>query len=161
MVVKWMWGIHCSSDQWLYSIFIWIHTFIHSIHTHSIHTFKLRYSILIVDNIACYLSTVRWRLFPSISKYSHLMTAYWQYRWHVGCLVICWDLVTAEFCYGGLENQSGWPLNTLRPRQNGRHFADDIFKCIFLNKNVWFPTKITLKFIPKGLINNISALAKI
>ena len=26
-------------------------------------------------------------------------------------------------------------LNTLRPRQNGRHFADDIFKCIFLNEN--------------------------
>ena len=23
-------------------------------------------------------------------------------------------------------------LNTLRPRQNGRHFADNIFKCIFL-----------------------------
>ena len=27
-------------------------------------------------------------------------------------------------------------LNTLRPRQNGRHFADDIFKWIFLNENV-------------------------
>ena len=28
-------------------------------------------------------------------------------------------------------------LTTLRPRQNGRHFADDIFKCIFSNENVW------------------------
>ena len=27
-------------------------------------------------------------------------------------------------------------LNTLKPRQNGRHFPDDIFKCIFLNENV-------------------------
>ena len=27
-------------------------------------------------------------------------------------------------------------LNTLRLRQNGRHFADAIFKCIFLNENV-------------------------
>ena len=27
-------------------------------------------------------------------------------------------------------------INTLRPRQNGRHFADDIFKCIFFNENV-------------------------
>ena len=26
-------------------------------------------------------------------------------------------------------------LNTLRPRQKGRHFADDIFKCIFVNEN--------------------------
>ena len=25
-------------------------------------------------------------------------------------------------------------INTLRPRQNGRHFPDDIFKCIFLKK---------------------------
>ena len=29
-----------------------------------------------------------------------------------------------------------WAINTLRPSQNGRHFPDDIFKCIFLNENV-------------------------
>ena len=27
-------------------------------------------------------------------------------------------------------------INTLRPRQNGRHFPDGIFKWIFLNKNI-------------------------
>ena len=53
------------------------------------------------------------------------------------------------------------PFNTLRPRQNGRYFADDIFKCIFLNKNVWILTKISLKFVPKGPINNISSLVQI
>ena len=53
------------------------------------------------------------------------------------------------------------PLNTLRPRQNGRHFADDIFKCIFLNETVWIPFKISLKFVPKGPINNIPALVQI
>ena len=26
-------------------------------------------------------------------------------------------------------------INTLRPRQNGCHFPDDIFKCIFVNEN--------------------------
>ena len=52
-------------------------------------------------------------------------------------------------------------LNTLRPRQNGRHFADDIFKCIFLNENVWIPIKISLKFVPQGPINNIPALVQI
>ena len=52
-------------------------------------------------------------------------------------------------------------FNTLRPRQNGRHFADDIFECIFLNENVWIPVKISLKFIPKGPINNIPALVQI
>ena len=28
-------------------------------------------------------------------------------------------------------------VNTLRPRQNGCHFPDKIFKCIFLNKMCW------------------------
>ena len=52
-------------------------------------------------------------------------------------------------------------LNSLRPRQNGRHFADDILKCIFLNENLWIPIKISLKFIPKGPIDNILALVQI
>ena len=52
-------------------------------------------------------------------------------------------------------------LNTLRPRQNGRHFPDGIFKCMFLNENVWIAIEISLKFIPKGLINNIPALVQI
>ena len=50
------------------------------------------------------------------------------------------------------------PFNTLRPRQNGRHFPDDIFKCIFVNENVILSIEISLKFVPKGPINNIPAL---
>ena len=52
-------------------------------------------------------------------------------------------------------------VNSLRPRRNGRYSADDIFKCIFLRKNVWIPTMISLKFVPKGPINNIPALVQI
>ena len=52
-------------------------------------------------------------------------------------------------------------INTLRPRQNGRHFADDIFKRIFLNQNVWIPIETSLKFVPKGSINNNPALFQI
>ena len=52
-------------------------------------------------------------------------------------------------------------LNTLRPRQNGRHFADDIFNCIFLNENVWIPINFSLKFAPQDPINNIPALVQI
>ena len=52
-------------------------------------------------------------------------------------------------------------LNTLRPRQDGRHFSDDIFKCIFLNENVWISLKIWLKFVPRVPINNISAMVQI
>ena len=52
-------------------------------------------------------------------------------------------------------------LNTLRPRQNGRHFADDTFKRIFLNEDIRILIEISLKFVPKGPINNIPALVQI
>ena len=52
-------------------------------------------------------------------------------------------------------------INTLRPRRNGRYFADDVLKCIFLNENMWILLKIPLKFVPKGPINNIPALVQI
>ena len=48
-------------------------------------------------------------------------------------------------------------FNTLRPSQNGRRFADDTFKRIFLKENVGISIKISLKFVPKGPINNIPA----
>ena len=52
-------------------------------------------------------------------------------------------------------------INTLRPRQNGRHFTDDTFKRIFLNEDVGILIKISLKFVPKGPINNIPALVQV
>ena len=52
-------------------------------------------------------------------------------------------------------------FNTLRPRRNGRRFADDTFKRIFLNENVRISIKISLKFVPKGPINNNPALIQI
>ena len=54
-----------------------------------------------------------------------------------------------------------WCFNTLRPRQNGHHFADDVFKYIFLNENAWILLQISLKFALKCLINNISSLVQI
>ena len=52
-------------------------------------------------------------------------------------------------------------VNTMRPRQNGRDFADDIFKCVFLGEIVWFSIIISLNFVPKGPIDNIPALVQI
>ena len=45
--------------------------------------------------------------------------------------------------------------NTLWPRQDDCHFADDIFKFIFLSENVWVSLKISLKFVPKVRVNNV------
>ena len=52
-------------------------------------------------------------------------------------------------------------LNSLRPRQNGRHFADDTFRRILLNENIWTWLKNSLKIVPKVRINNIPALVQI
>ena len=52
-------------------------------------------------------------------------------------------------------------VNTLRPKRNEQHFADDIFKRFFFNENVWISIKISLKFVPKGPINNIPALVQV
>ena len=52
-------------------------------------------------------------------------------------------------------------VNTLRPRQNGRHFADETFIRIFMNENVRISINISLRFVPKGLINNIPVLVEI
>ena len=52
-------------------------------------------------------------------------------------------------------------FNASRPRQNGRHSADDILKFIFVNENVWIPIKISLKFYSNGPVNNMPALVQI
>ena len=61
----------------------------------------------------------------------------------------------------GAISEHRFQINTLRPRQNGRHFADDTFKRIFLNENVEILIKISLKFVPNGRINNIPALGQV
>ena len=48
-------------------------------------------------------------------------------------------------------------INTLGPRQDGRHFPDNIS----LNENVWISIKISSNFVPWGPIHNIPALVQI
>ena len=52
-------------------------------------------------------------------------------------------------------------VNLLRPRQNGRHFADDTLKRIFTNENVRILIEISLNFVPESPINKIPALVQI
>ena len=73
------------------------------------------------------------------------------------------SLIISQHCFSNKPYGVTGPqwINILRPRQNGRHYADDMFKCIFLNENVWISIKISLKFVPKGPINNIPLLVQI
>ena len=94
------------------------------------------------------------------------------------CKISLWldqfSLNTSEDKFHQIPNSielssAGWMLglwrqltfNTMRPRQNGRHFSDDIFKCVFLNEKLWIAIRISLKFVPKDPINNIPALVQI
>ena len=56
-----------------------------------------------------------------------------------------------------------WSINSLRPRQNGSHFSDDIFKSILLSKMHELRCMITisLRFVPKGPSDNIPTLVQI
>ena len=53
------------------------------------------------------------------------------------------------------------PLTHLPLKKMAAILADDIFKCIFLNENVWISLKISLKFAPEVRIDNIPALVQI
>ena len=44
------------------------------------------------------------------------------------------------------------------PGQFGGKIADDIFKCIFFNENIWISIKISLKLVLYGPIDNKPAL---
>ena len=62
----------------------------------------------------------------------------------------------------------GWCVSVIHPivdssppGQNGCHFADDICRCIFVNEKFCMLIKISLKFVPKGPIDNKPALVLI
>ena len=39
--------------------------------------------------------------------------------------------------------------------------ADNIFKCIFLNEHDRIPIQVSLKFLPRSLIDNVPALVQV
>ena len=79
-------------------------------------------------------------------------------RSHVTMDFICTGINNYGFTfaeYSFLSNETVHCLHTMRPRQNGRHFPDYLFKCIFLNDRLWISIKIPLKLVSKGPVNNI------
>ena len=59
------------------------------------------------------------------------------------CWVLFWRLQHGEILYQNCSKYFPFnrycmaQVNSLSPRQNCHHFADDIFKCIFVSKNIW------------------------
>ena len=52
-------------------------------------------------------------------------------------------------------------LNSSLHGQNDRHFADDIFKCIFMNENICTSIQFSLKSVPKHPTINKTALVQV
>ena len=52
-------------------------------------------------------------------------------------------------------------MAVISPGQNGRCFADDILKHIFMNENVEIWIQISLKLVSKGQIDNKAALVQV
>ena len=86
---------------------------------------------------------------PLQESYEVSFARFWEKMYHEILRLHCICLITSA------------AVNTLRRRQNGCHFADDIFNCIFSNENVWISINISVKFVPRGQINNIPSLVQI
>ena len=94
--------------------------------------------------------------------YSHLVIWIWPdisdygfWPWVRCCLSSGWYPLSmlCQFC--------DKTISTLRLRQNGRHFPDDIFECIFFNEILSVSITSSLKFVPKGPVISVSALVQI
>ena len=59
-----------------------------------------------------------------------------KYRWHSLALAMCSS------------------FDDMRPEQNGRHFTDGIFRCIFENEQFCILIKISLKFVANDPIDD-------
>ena len=98
---------------------------------------------------------ITWCFSPKYSKRTHHSSAMWM-RYGVS-FVSSTSILCSIFFTVCLYTKL---LNTLRQRQNGRHFTDT-FKCFLLNENVGISIKISWKFVPNDLINNIPALIQL
>ena len=117
---------------------------------------KLQFSIKI--NI---LEQIKWCLF--LFDFIRFVIGVWVGSWRCCCFVtwVCYQLIAKPVTRELHLDDPTHYVNALRPRQNGRRFADNTFKCIFLNENLRISIKISLKFVPKGRINNNRALVQI
>ena len=81
-----------------------------------------------------------------VNKRLELITHSWSYQRYCCC------------CFYQYNNTS---INTLRPKQIAAILQTIFFQCISLNENIWNSIEMSLKFVPKGPINNIPALVQI
>ena len=90
----------------------------------------------------------------SIRKWNHILRKKWPSHLKVKQITHYQSNVMYLQSVGGHTEC----VNSSLPGQNGRHFADDIFRRIFVNEKVCILIKFSLKFVPNGPIDNDPAL---
>ena len=85
---------------------------------------------------------------------SYLQMSQDRKTWHRRWFAVHEDFVMYSFKAHQVGPISQFHLNTLRLRQNGCHFADDIFKCNFLQTCILI--KISVNFVANDPIDNQS-----
>ena len=132
-----------------------------------------------------HLSMCSWTLLTEVNIYIYiLIIEQWQLYVHGRHIIFCTEHPNKEtmansvitFCVGVQfshslfrrnyivrmdELQHSLIVNSSPPGQNGRHFADDVSRCISMNKKFCILITISLKFLPKGPIDNSPALVSI
>ena len=103
---------------------------------------------------------VDWFPWRHMASLDHNELIFWSYLKNAACNHSNYVIATGHL------NTVSWTIYneiiyTLRPRQNDRHFADDIFERIFLNENILFFIEISIKFVPLFRIDNTPALVQI
>ena len=170
--------LHCQHSSWDESLYGSLQSH-HSKHPRQRHSPSL---------LAIGLSSVGYETWPPIGWHHPFVIDWSEYRlglpsaplhyglmWPVGIPTIfqipvtvslhcpnVMQCLTLGLCKGTVKESSKHPHNKLRPEQNGKHIADDIFKHIFLNENLRIFIQISLKFVlPEHLIDSMSSLVKV
>ena len=114
-----------------------------------------------MDPMSTLEDTERTRFCPQTDR----RTRWYQYTpfqlcWSGG--IIIWTDGLVQDYSNSIANALEWvnecfKFNTLRPERNEQHFADNIFKRIFININFWISIKCSLKFV----LNNTPAMVQI
>ena len=115
---------------------VWVSCSIHCLHGAMFDCFWMKWNQLWMILLIECLKLIQWiQLSQRLSK-PILHQLHWFSWYHMGMM---------------------W-LNSPPPGQNARYFTDYIFKCIFMFERFCILIEISLKFVPKGPINNKSAL---
>ena len=95
----------------------------------------------------------RWRLFT----FQYTKSCY-RFVWYKFSTNFNYKSFAIWKCFISQSLSESYHFNTLRPIQNGRCFADDTFKRVFMNKKLCILIRISMKFVFKGPIDNKSSL---